>query len=178
MGAETWTPLDLSSATGTDRENHYLQVIGRVKADTSISQAQADLQALADRLALQLPNTNGGHGIRVVRLVEDLTFGTRQFVIRIDGRCCVLCCCWRASTLPICSWLVSPARQKEMAIRIGMGANRWQLIRQMLMESVLLSLAGAGAGVLVGYVGNEICSRRSIPPFIVAHVAGLKHHRD
>jgi putative ABC transport system permease protein len=173
VGAETWTPLDLSSATGTDRENHYLQVIGRVKADTSISQAQADLQALADRLALQLPNTNGGHGIRVVRLVEDLTFGTRQFVYVLMGAAVfvLLLACVNVANLQLAR--VS-GRQKEMAIRIGMGANRWQLIRQMLMESVLLSLAGAGAGVLAAMWGIDLL-RRSIPPFIVAHVAGLKH---
>ena len=65
-------------------------------------------------------------------------------------------------------------RQKEMAVRIGLGASRWQLVRQLLVESVLLSLAGAGAGVVFAHWGMNVL-RRGIPPFIVAHVAGLKH---
>ena len=173
VGAETWIPLDLSSATGVDRENHYLQVIGRVKSGTSISQAQADLQAIANRLGQQLPNTNAGHGIRVVRLVEDLTFGTRQFVMVLMGAAVfvLLLACVNVANLQLAR---ISARQKEMAVRIGLGASRWQLIRQLLVESVLVSLAGAGAGVVLAHWGMNVL-RRGIPPFIVAHVAGLKH---
>src|SRR6267142_190221 len=172
VGAETWTPLDLGSATGSNRENHYLQVIGRVKSGTTIAQAQADVQAIADRLAQQLPNTNAGHGIRVVRLVEDLTFGTRQFVLVLMGAAVfvLLLACVNVANLQLAR--VS-SRQKEMAVRIGLGANRWQLIRQLLVESVLLSLAGAGAGVLLAEWGMNLL-RRSLPPFIMEHVAGLK----
>ncbi|PYX34174.1 MAG: hypothetical protein DMG80_03155, partial [Acidobacteria bacterium] len=173
VGAETWTPLDLRSETGVDRENHYLQVIGRVKTGASISQAQADLQAIANRLGQQLPNTNAGHGIRVVRLVEDLTFGTRQFVMVLMGAAVfvLLLACVNVANLQLAR---ISARQKEMAVRIGLGASRWQLIRQLLVESILVSLAGAGAGVVLAHWGMNVL-RRGIPPFIVAHVAGLKH---
>src|SRR6266576_1875796 len=173
VGAETWIPLDLSSATGVDRENHYLQVIGRVKTDTSISQAQADLQAIANRLGQQLPNTNAGHGIRVVSLVEDLTFGTRQFVMVLMGAAVfvLLLACVNVANLQLAR---ISARQKEMAVRVGLGASRWQLIRQLLVESVLVSFAGAGAGVVLAHWGMNVL-RRGIPPFIVEHVAGLKH---
>lgn len=173
VGAETWIPLDLSSAIGADREKHYLQVIGRVKPGTSISQAQADLQAIAGRLSEQLPNTNAGHGIRVVRLVEDLTFGTRQFVFVLMGAAVfvLLLACVNVANLQLARM---SGRQKEMAVRIGLGASRWQLIRQLLVESVLMSLAGAGAGVVLAQWGMSVL-RRSIPPFIVAHIAGLKH---
>jgi putative ABC transport system permease protein len=172
VGAETWTPLDLGATIGTDRENHYLQVIGRVKTGTSITQAQADLQAIANRLGQQLPNSNAGHGIRVVRLVEDLTFGTRQFVLVLMGAAVfvLLLACVNVANLQLAR---ISGRQKEMAVRIGLGANRWQLIRQLLVESVLLSLAGAGAGVLLAEWGMNLL-RRSLPPFIMEHVAGLK----
>jgi len=173
VGAETWTPLDLGSTTGTDRENHFLQVIGRVKAGTSIAQAQADLQAIANRLGQRLPNTNAGHGIRVVRLVEDLTFGTRQFVLVLMGAAVfvLLLACVNVANLQLAR--VS-SRQKEMAVRIGLGASRWQLVRQLLVESVLMALLGAGAGVLLAQWGMNLL-RRSLPLFIMEHVAGLKH---
>ena len=172
-GAETWVPLDLTAATGIDRGNHYLQVIGRLKSGTSISQAQADLQAIAERLGQQLPNTNGGHGIRVVGLVEDLTFGTRQFVLVLMGAAIfvLLLACVNVANLQLAR--VS-GRQKEMAVRIGLGASRWQLIRQLLVESVLLSLAGGAAGLLLAKWGMDL-TRRALPPFIVQHIAGLKH---
>src|SRR5258706_6184360 len=172
VGAETWTPLDLGATIGTNRENHYLQVIGRVKTGTSITQAQADLQAIANRLGQQLPNSNAGHGIRVVRLVEDLTFGTRQFVLVLMGAAVfvLLLACVNVANLQLAR---ISSRQKEMAVRIGLGANRWQLVRQLLVESVLLSLAGAGAGVLLAQWGMTIL-RRNLPPFIMEHVAGLK----
>ncbi len=171
-GVETWTPLDLSSAS-TDRENHYLQVIGRVKAGTSISQAQADVQAIANRLGQQLPNTNGGHGIRILGLVEDMTFGTKQFVLVLMGAAVfvLLLACVNVANLQLAR---ISGRQKEMAVRIGLGANRWQLIRQLLVESMLLSLAGAGAGVLLARWGMNLL-RQSIPPFIMEHIAGLRH---
>src|SRR5258706_2651239 len=173
VGAETWTPLDLGSTTGTDRENHFLQVIGRVKAGTSIAQAQADLQAIANRLGQRLPNTNAGHGIRFVRLVEDLTCGTRQFVLVLMGAAVfvLLLACVNVANLQLAR--VS-SRQKEMAVRIGLGASRWQLVRQLLVESVLMALLGAGAGVLLAQWGMNLL-RRSLPLFIMEHVAGLKH---
>ena len=173
VGAETWTPLDLSAATGTDRENHYLQVIGRVKTGTSIEQAQADLQTIAERLGKQLPNTNAGHGVRVIGLVEDLTFGTRQFVLVLMGAATfvLLLACVNVANLQLAR---ISSRQKEMAVRVGLGASRWQLIRQLLVESALLALAGAGAGVLLAKWGMDVL-RGSLPPFIMAHVAGLKH---
>lgn len=173
VGVETWTPLDLGSTVSTDRENHYLQVIGRVKRGMALSQAQADLQAIADRLGRDLPNTNGGHGIRVVSLVDDLMFGTRQFVLVLMGAAVfvLLLACVNVANLQLAR--VS-GRQKEMAVRIGMGASRWQLVRQLLVESVLLSLLGAGAGVLLAKWAMVLL-RQSIPPFIMQHVAGLKH---
>jgi len=173
VGAETWTPLDLSAATATDRENHYLQVIGRVKTGTSIKQAQADLQTIAERLGKQLPNTNAGHGVRVIGLVEDLTFGTRQFVLVLMGAAIfvLLLACVNVANLQLAR---ISSRQKEMAVRVGLGASRWQLIRQLLVESVLLSLAGAAAGILLAKWGMDLL-RGSLPPFIMAHVAGLKH---
>jgi putative ABC transport system permease protein len=173
VGAEIWTPLELNSAVSADRATHYLRVIGRVKKTATVSQAQADLQSIADRLGQQFPNTNGGRGIRIVGLVEDLTAGTRQFVLVLMGAAIfvLLLACVNVANLQLAR--VS-GRQREMAVRIGLGASRWQLIRQLLLESVLLSLAGGAAGVLLANWGMKLL-RHSIPPFIMQHIAGLKH---
>jgi putative ABC transport system permease protein len=133
----------------------------------------ADLQAVAGRLAQQFPGTNAGHGVRVIRLAEDATTGTWQFVMVLMG-CAVfvlLLACVNVANLQLAR---ASSRQKEMAIRSGMGASRWQLIRQLLVESILLALAGAAAGALLAKWGMGLL-RRDLPPFIMAHVPGLKH---
>jgi len=172
-GAEIWTPLDLSSNQGADRSNHFLLVVGRLNDDSSIASAGADLQAIAGRLSQQFPATNGGHGIRVVSLVEDATHGTRQFVSVLMGAAVfvLLLACVNVANLQLAR---ATGRRREIAVRLGLGAGRWQLIRQLLVESTLLSGAGAIVGVLLSSVGMSAL-RSDLPPFIVQHVPGLSH---
>lgn len=172
-GAELWTPLDLNSSESADRSTHSLAVLGRLKRDSSIAKAGADLQAIAHRQAEQFPATNGGRGVRVVSLVEDVTFGTRQFVSVLMGAAVfvLLLACVNVANLQLAR---ATGRQKEMAVRLSLGASRWQLIRQLLMESTLLASAGAVVGVVLSTVGMSAL-RGDLPPFIVQHVPGLKH---
>jgi predicted permease len=172
-GAQLWTPLDLHSVENSDRETHSLRVLGRLSKDASVTSAIADLQAVAGRLAQEFPDTNADHGVRVIRLTEDATTGTWQFVMMLMG-CAVfvlLLACVNVANLQLAR---ASSRQKEMAIRSGMGASRWQLIRQLLVESTVLAVAGAAAGALLAKWGVELL-RRDLPPFIMAHVPGLKH---
>ncbi len=171
-GAELWVPLDLT-AQQADRVNHFLLVLGRLKKNSSVASAGADLQAIATRLARQFPDTNGGHSVRVVSLVEDATFGTRQFVMVLMGAAVfvLLLACVNVANLQLSR---AASRQKEMAVRIGLGAGRWQLVRQLLVESTLLALAGAAAGLVLSSWGMGLL-RGNIPPFIMLHVPGLKN---
>lgn len=172
-GAELWTPLDLNSSESDDRSNHYLLALGRIKKDSSIANAGADLQAIAQRLAQQFPGTNGGHGVRVVSVVEDATNGTRQFMSVLMGAAIfvLMLACVNVANLQLAR---ATGRQKEIAVRLGMGAGRWQLIRQLLVESVLLAMGGAVVGVMLTSVGMSLL-KADIPPFIAAHVPGLRH---
>ena len=176
-GADVWAPLDLTSQDRADRRDHYLLTLGRIKRTASIASANADLQTIASRLGVQFPQTNGGHSVRVVRLAEDVTNGTRQFVLVLMGAAVfvLLLACVNVANLQLAR---GATRQKEIAVRIGLGASRWQLISQLLVESTLLSLAGAAAGVLLSNWGMGLL-RRDIPPFILQHVPGLKNvHTD
>ncbi len=172
-GAEIWTPLDLGSTESADRAHHFLLVLGRLKPNASVASASTDLGAIADRLGQQYPPTNGGHSVRVVRLVEDVTTGTRQFVLVLMGAAVfvLLLACVNVANLQLAR---AAGRQKEIAVRVGLGASRWQLIRQLLVESTLLSIAGAGAGMLLSSWGMRLL-RRDIPAFIMEHVPGLKN---
>ena len=173
VGADAWAPLDLSTAEQADRSNHYLEVIGRLKTAVSNEQAQADLNTVAARLSEQYPNTNGGHGVRVVGLVEDVTFGSRQFLLTLMGAAAfvLLLACANVANLQLAR---ATARQKEIALRMALGAGRRRIARQLLVEGVLVATLGALASLLLSFWGLGI-SRGNIPAFIIQHVPGLKH---
>jgi putative ABC transport system permease protein len=173
VGAEAWAPLDLGAAQNADRASHYLEVIGRLKSGVTMAQAQADLETIAARLAQQYPQTNAGHGVRVMSLVEDLTYGSRQFLLVLMGAAAfvLLLACANVANLQLARATV---RQKELAVRLALGASRWQITRQLLVESVLMALLGGLAGVLLASWGGELM-QRTIPPFIVQHIPGIKH---
>jgi putative ABC transport system permease protein len=172
-GVEIWGPMDLTSSAGEDRANHYLRVLGRLQKGASLNQTAAELATIAARLERRFPNTNGGHGTRVVRLAEDAVYGTRAFVSILMGAAVfvLLLACVNVTNLQ----LARLSRQRtEMAIRMGLGARRWQLIRPMLMESTLLAMTAAALGAVLSQWGLGL-ARLSLPPFIVAHVPGLKY---
>jgi putative ABC transport system permease protein len=175
IGAEGWAPLDLTPAEQADRTNHYLQVIGSLKPGVSSPQAQADLDAIARRLAGEYPQTNAGHSVQVQGIVESLTQGSRQFlsILMVAAFCVLLLACANVANLHLAR---ATERQREIAVRRALGAGRWRISRQVLTESVLTaSLGGLAAVVLASWGGDML--HRTIPPFIVQHVAGLKHQR-
>ena len=172
-GSKVWTPLDLNGTAKEDRENHYLTVFGRLKDGVSISQAQANLETIAASLGKQYPKTNASHGVRVINTVEDLTFGSRQFVLMLMGAAVfvLLLACANVANLQLAR---ASGRQREIALRVALGASRWHVGRQLLVESVLLALLGSGGALFLSSWWLNIV-RRTIPPFIVEHIAGLKH---
>lgn len=173
VGTEAWAPLDLTAAEKADRTSHYLQAIGRLRSGVSIRQAQADLDPLAARLGRDHPGTNAGHGIRVVGLVADMTTGSAQFlgVLMSAAGFVLLLACANVANLHLAR---STARQRELALRRALGATRWQIAQQLLVEGVAVSMLGALAGLVLASWGLEVMGG-AVPPFIVQHVPGLKH---
>ncbi len=175
VGAEAWAPLDLTPAEQADRSNHYLQVIGGLRAGVSPSQAQTDLDTIARRLAREYPETNAGHSVQVQGIVENLTQGSRQFLSILMGAAffVLLLACANVANLHLAR---ATERQREIAVRRALGAGRWRISRQVLTESVLSALLGGLAAVVLASWGIDLL-HRTIPPFIVQHVAGLKHYQ-
>lgn len=160
-GGEMWAPLVFEPKEITNRGSHYLQVMGLLKSGVSPEQARSDLNAIAARNAQQFPDTNAGRSVNILSLTEDATRGSRMYapvMLAAVGLVLLIACANVANLLLV----RGASRQKEIAIRLAMGASRWRLIRQLLTESVLLSLAGGFFGLLISVWGIRALSR-SIP---------------
>jgi predicted permease len=147
LGDEAYS-TDNEPITG-ERGAHFLDVIGRLKPDVTSSQAAAGLTVIAQNLAKQYPDTNRHFaGAAVFPEMDSLVGETRPALRMLFAAVSfvLLIACANVAGLLLAR---SSRRRGEMAIRSALGANRGQIVRQMLVESVLLALCGGALGVML-----------------------------
>jgi putative ABC transport system permease protein len=150
--ADLWRPYQPTEAQLTRRYLHGTNLIGRLKDGVSPEQAQTQLAVIAKRIEQENAQSHAGTGLKLVPLQEQVVGQVKPILMVLlaaVGFVLLIACANVASLL----LTRSLARQKEVAIRAALGASRWRVIRQLLTESVLLSLAGGAAGLLIAYWG-------------------------
>jgi putative ABC transport system permease protein len=155
---EMWVPVGQLSAQPNwlARDNHPgLYAVARLKPGVTREQAQADMDLVAANLEKQYPDTNTAARVRIRPLLETFVSNVRRalWVIFAAVGFVLLIACANIANLLLAR---ASARRKEMALRSAMGAGRWRIARQMLTESVLLSVVGAAVGLFLARWGLDL----------------------
>ncbi len=153
---QMWIPLTLSAADKNDHENRSLRVIARLKPGVTLKQAQAEMDTVARRLAMQYPKTDAGWSAPIERFRrQEISAILRAAVLALLGAVVfvLLIVCANVASMLLAR---GASRQGEMAIRAALGAGRWRLIRQLLVESLVLSGAASVAGLVLASSGLDM----------------------
>jgi|HubBroStandDraft_6_1064221.scaffolds.fasta_scaffold10274_6 putative ABC transport system permease protein len=153
--AQLWTPLAWTDEKRAVRGNHNYLVIGRLKPGIDIRAAQAELSAISTRLEQLYPEDDKGWGAKILTLREQTVGDVRPALLLLLGAVgfVLLIACANVANLVLGKIL---ARKKEIAIRSALGATRFAILRQVLAETVLLSLAGGALGLFLASFGTKL----------------------
>jgi predicted permease len=153
--AQYWTPMGWTDKERAVRGEHHYMVIARLKANTPIPQAQAQMNAISTRLAQQYPEDDKGWGAVVIPLREQLVSDVRPALLVLLGAVAfvLLIACANVANLVLAKTF---GRRKEIAIRVALGATSSRVVQQILAETLLLSIAGGALGLLLARFGMAL----------------------
>ena len=158
---EYWEPMALDWSNRA-RAGRYAMALGRLKAGVTVERAQTDMSRIARQLESDYPDFDTGWGATVVPLMEQVVGGSRRTILIVLGAVSLvlLIACANVANLMLAR---AASRERELAVRAALGAPRWRLVRQALVESVMLAFAGGAAGALLASWGVHLLVRAAPP---------------
>ncbi len=152
-GAELWVPLQATMGARAleNRDAGFLQVVGKLKPGVSLTQAEAELNTIIARVAADHPETKATGQRAVIKPMTEFLFGNARPALWLLLAATGLLLLIGAANVANLLLAQASVRRREFALRAALGAGRWQIVRQLLTESVLLALFGGAAGVALAY---------------------------
>jgi putative ABC transport system permease protein len=153
---EAWTPVHVSNPVAANfRGVHFLKTYGRLAPGVTIEQARAEMRVIDQNLAAQYPAENKNRTTVLFALHERIVGETRRslFILFAAVGFVLLIACANFANLLLAR---AAERQREFVIRGALGAGRWRLMRQLLIESLLLSLAGGVTAIVLAFWGTKL----------------------
>jgi predicted permease len=152
---ELWSPLGFDADDQLNRSAHFLVAVGRLAEGAGIDRARAEMDALMVQWQAEYPDVHTGHFLYMQPLIDDIVAEARPALLMLLGAVSfvLLIVCTNVVNLLLAR---SEARQRELAVRRAIGANRLRLVRQFLVEGAVLSLVGGLAGVALAYLAIDL----------------------
>ncbi|HEY0321337.1 MAG TPA: ABC transporter permease [Pyrinomonadaceae bacterium] len=153
--ADIYLPLFLDSKIKAMRARHFLRVVARLKQGVTLDEARSNMEQIARQLQAQYPKTNDGLGVTIKGLHEDSVANLRPALLLLLGAVCFVLLIASANVINL-QLARAAIRQREISIRIALGASRLRIFRQLLTESLMLSLFGGALGTLLALWGVDL----------------------